>query len=207
VEELQNLLDKIQRDGVEQAEAQAARIVGEAEERARAILAEAKASAEATVAQAERDAQVFVERAHVALEQGVRDYLLRVQHGIEELLREIMRGTVAEALTPSVVAEMLVKLSQAYGGASADDEHATVLLGQRDADEFVELFLSDFRQRIAQGVQIHIDERIRRGFRVSFNEDGPFHDFTVEAIAESLAEMLRPPLKEIVRRAASTAGP
>jgi V/A-type H+/Na+-transporting ATPase subunit E len=206
VEELQNLLDKIQRDGVERAEAQAARIVGEAEERARAILEEARASAEASVARAERDAHVFVERAHVALEQGVRDYLLRVQHGIEELLGEIMRGTVAEALTPSVVAQMLIKLSQAYGQAAAGDENVTVLLGERDADEFIELFMADFRRRIAAGVQIHIDDRIRKGFRISFGEGGPYHDFTVEAIAESLAEMLRPPLRDIVRRAGAAPG-
>ena len=40
------------------------------------------------------------------------------------------------------------------------------------------------------------------GFKVSFVDDDLYHDFTVQALAEALAPILKAPLSDIVRRAA-----
>ena len=56
MEELQSLLEKINRDGVEKAEAEAAKIIAEAKARAGAIVQEAEAEAKKIVAEAKKNA-------------------------------------------------------------------------------------------------------------------------------------------------------
>lgn len=78
-EQLQGLLDRIRREGVERAETEAAGIVEAAEERARGIVADAQAQADGLRAHAEADAEASRERGSKALEQAGRDFLLSLQ--------------------------------------------------------------------------------------------------------------------------------
>jgi V/A-type H+-transporting ATPase subunit E len=205
VEELQSLLDRIQREGVEQAEAQAASILAEARQKAQEIVADAKLQADETVAAGDRDAKLFMDRATVALEHTARDFLLQVQRSLEALFMESVRGELSAALTPDLIAELVAKLVASYGLSPKEEHHIDVRLSPADREAFVKLFMGKYRSMIAHGVDIHADERVRRGFRISFEDGHVYHDFTVEALAETLATMLRPPLKEIVRRAAAPA--
>lgn len=202
MEDLQNLLERIQREGVEQAEAQAEQIIATARETAQQLLASAEHDAAELRAAAQRDAEVFTERATTAIEHAVRDYVLRVQRSLEALFMESVRGRIADTLTPELMAEVLVKLADAYARPGEDDTTVEIHLAPADRDRFVTLFLEHYRSLIARGVEIHGDQRVRKGFRVSFSNDRVYHDFTLEAIAESLASILKPPLREIFQRAA-----
>lgn len=206
VEDLQNLLDKIHRDGAERAQAEADRIVAEAKARAKEIVAAAETQAADNVAASEREAQVFVERGTATLEQAARDYILRVERGVGAIFDGLVHEAVAEALTPEVMSEMVVKVAAAYAACSAEEAHLSVLIPQADAKRFVDLALGTLRSRLNAGLDVHIDDSLRKGFRVAFQDDKVYHDFTAEAIAETLAESLRPRLREIVRHAAQTAG-
>ena len=99
-EDLQNLLERIQKEGVDRAQAEAEQI-SPRHARKRAIVAQATEEAATTRAAGDREAQAFMDRAAVTLEQVARDYLLRVQRDLEALFLESVRGDLAEALTPS----------------------------------------------------------------------------------------------------------
>ena len=72
-EELQNLLEKINQEGLKKAEARKNEIIAEAEEQASQIIAEAKNQAETIRKTAESDAAETVERANNAIRQAARD--------------------------------------------------------------------------------------------------------------------------------------
>jgi V/A-type H+-transporting ATPase subunit E len=55
---------------------------------------------------------------------------------------------------------------------------------------------------MVHGLELHVDNEILKGFRVSFADDHAYLDFTNEAIADSLTAFLRPKLAEIVSRVA-----
>lgn len=205
VEDLQNLLDKIHRDGAERAQADADRIVAEAKSKAKEIVAAAEAQAADNLTASERDARVFVERGTATLEQAARDYILRVERGVGAIFDSLVQEAVAEALTPAVMSEMVIKVAGAYAACSAEEAHLSVLIPQADADRFVDLALGSLRSRLNAGLDVHIDDSLRKGFRVAFQDDRVYHDFTAEAIAETLAESLRPRLREIVRNAVKQA--
>jgi len=201
-EQLQSLLDRIRSEGVERAEAEAASIIGAANERAGRIVAEAEAEADGLRQGAEADAQASRERAEKALEQAGRDFLLALQKRIEALLRETLRDTVAAALTPDVVADMLVRLAEAYAAHDMNESRIDVLLSPEDRERLAALVMQKYRDLANQGLTLRIDERLDKGFEVSFVDDNLYHDFSLTALAEALAPVLKPPLGEIVERAA-----
>ena len=202
VDELQNLLDRIQKDGVEQAEAEAARIVQQAKDRARETVGGAEREAEEKLARADQDSQVFVDRGTKALEQAARDLIIGVQKDLERIFQESVRESAGEALTPETMAEMMIKLSEAYGKHDLKENHIEVLLSPKDRDQFVKLSMGKYRESLGQGIEIRSDAGIRKGFRISFRDDKVYHDFTVDAVADALAGLLKAPLRDIVKRAA-----
>ena len=201
-EQLQSLLDRIRHEGVERAEVEAARIIGAANERAGRIVVEAEAEADGLRRGAEADAEASRERAEKALEQAGRDFLLALRKSIEAILRETLRDTVATALTPHVVADMLMRLADAYAAHDMNESRIDVLLSPEDRERLAALVMQKYRDLANQGLTLRIDERLDKGFKVSFVDDNLYHDFSLTALAEALAPVLKPPLGEIVERAA-----
>jgi V/A-type H+-transporting ATPase subunit E len=201
-EQLQSLLDRIRHEGVEQAEAEAASILGEAQERARRVVAEAEAEADRLRRRAEGEAEASRQRGEKALEQAGRDFLLALRKSIEAILRETLRATVATALTPDVVADMLVRLAESYAAHDMNESRVDVLLAAEDREAIAALVMQKYRDLVGQGLTLRADERLDKGFKVSFVDDNLYHDFSLTALAEALAPVLKPPLGEIVQRAA-----
>ena len=201
-EQLQSLLDRIRHEGVERAEAEAEGIVGEAQQRARHIVADADADADGLRRGAESDAAASRERGEKALEQAGRDFLLALQKSIEAILRETLRDTVATALTPEVVADMLVRLAEAYAAHDMNESRVDVLLAPEDRDRIAAIVMQKYRDLVGQGLTLRADERLDKGFKVSFVDDKLYHDFSLPALAEALAPVLKPPLGACVERAA-----
>lgn len=202
-EELQSLLDRIRAQGVERAEAEAARIISEAEARAAGIVAEAESQAAQLRRSADTDATASAERGQTALEQAGRDFLLSLEKSIESLLRETLCETVAAALTPEVMCEILVRLADAYAEHEMNESRVDVLLSPEDRDTVGTLVMEKYRDLVRRGLTLRLDERVDGGFKVSFVDYHLYHDFTAAALAEALAPVLKPPLCDIVKRAAA----
>lgn len=201
-EELQHLIERIQKEAVDAADQKATQIVSQAREKAAALVKEAEEKAKALLAKAEKDAGVFTERSTRTLEQAARDLLISVGQGVENILSDIVDEAVEKALNPKVLEQMLVKMAEAYAAHQGAEGHIDLLIGPDDQKELVQFFADQYRQRLVHGVELHVDNGIFKGFKVSFRESNVYHDFTKEAIAESLANFLKPQLAEIVHRVA-----
>jgi len=199
-EQLQGLLDRIRAEGVERAEAEAAAIVREANEQAKAIVASARAEADEIRARAEADAKVVQERSEKALEQTGRDFLLSLQKSIDTVLRESLARRVSEGLAPDVVAQMLVRLADAYAQKDMNESRVDVLLSPEDREQVTDVVMADYRDLVSQGLTLRADDGIGKGFKVSFIDEKVYHDFTVAALVDTLAPILKSPLREIMER-------
>lgn len=201
-EDLQALIDHLQRDAVEEGRRRANSIVAEAQAAADAKLRAAEAEAARLVRDAERDAEVFTERATVALEQAGRDLLIDVRQAIDELLSGLIHASLDEELRPGLLAEMLVKMADAYTAHGGRERRMAVLLNEDDLDALTNLYVQRYRERMAQGVELRLDDGVRRGYRVQMVDENVTHDFTIDAIAEELSRYLRPRLAEMLPKAA-----
>ncbi len=202
-EDLQALIERLQRDAVDEGQSRARAIVAEAEARAAALIADAEATAAERLARAERDAGTFAERGEVALEQAGRDLLIGVRQALERLLDGLIRESLEDELRPDLLAEMLVKMAGAYASQGGRERRMAVLLSSDDLDEMVRLYAQRYRERLAGGVELRLGADVERGFRVVMVDDHVEHDFTIDAIAETLSQHLRPHLARILPRVAA----
>jgi len=128
--------------------------------------------------------------------------VIGVQKDLESIFVESVRQSVGVTLTPETMAKMMIKMSEAYGAHELKESRIDILLNEKDRAEIVNLFMQEYRSALGRGIEIHAESGIKRGFKVSFRDDKLYHDFTVDAIAEALAGLLKSPLREIVKRAA-----
>jgi V/A-type H+-transporting ATPase subunit E len=203
-EELASLLERIQKDGVEKAEAEAARILQAAREQADAALGEARVQAERLRADAQRDADASAERGRKTLEQAARDVVLSVADGVDALLRRLAQTRVKDALSGDALRQIVLEVVKSYAAAGPAGAPVEALVPPPRQKEIADLFLTALASELRGGVEVRGDGSVTDGFRVFLKGDRVEHDFSTEAIAESLCRLVRPHLAEIVRSA--TAG-
>lgn len=188
-EELQQLLEKIQHDGVEKANAEAATILAKAKADAAAILKDAESKAAAFRAQAETDAKAFEERAQKTISQAARDTVLEVKDAISRMLEKLLAKDVAAALAdPSEAAKLALAAVNELGS------NADVAAGEKLAAALKAQLAADAKA----GVKVVLDESVGTGFSIRLDGGRVEHDFSESAIVAALAKRLRPDLAKLV---------
>lgn len=189
-EELQQLLEKIQHDGVEKANAEAAAILAKAKADAAAVLKDAETKAAALRAQAETDARAFEERARKTISQAARDTVLDVKASLGKLFDKLLAQDVSAALAaPAEAARLALAAVKDLGAVQAD-----VAVGAKLAAALKAQLAAD----AAKGVQVVLDETTGAGFALRLDGGRVEYDFSEAAIAAALAKRLRPDLARLV---------
>lgn len=202
-EELQHLIDRIRTEGVATGEKQAGELVAQAKEKAAAIVADAEKKAAELVAKAQTDADAFLERSKKTLEQAARDLLISIGTSVSDVVGTLVDTDVANALTPDLISQMLLKLVDAYTKTDGDGVDFQAMMSDEDAKAVKAYFAQKYQDLLAKGLDISSDRNIFKGFRAGKKDGRVFHDFTKEAIAESLSSFLRPQVSDIVKKAAA----
>lgn len=189
-EELQSLIEKINRDGVEKASAKADEIVSAAKAQAAAIVKDAKAAAEKCAADAETKAKESAERAKETMRQAARDAVVTVERAVTQLLERLLRADVDTALAdPATLASVVASAVKevAGGGEIAAGAKIAEALRAQLADR------KDFK--------VVLDDAIGTGFSVRLDGGRVEHDFTGAAIAAEMSKRLRPELARLMAEA------
>ncbi len=203
--ELQHLIERIQREAVDTADQQAAKLLAEAREKAAALVRDAEAAAKAKLAKAEEEAAQFAVRSEQTIKQAARDLLLTIGQSVERVVGGLALQAAGEALTPEVVQQLLVRVVEARVQAGSDAA-MTVLLSPDDQAQILAFIQQRYRQLLEKGLALEGDGRVLKGFEVVLEGGRIRHHFTAEAIAEALGQLLRPKLAVIVGAAAREVG-
>ncbi|MCZ7592253.1 MAG: ATPase [Kiritimatiellae bacterium] len=205
-EELQHLIERIQREAVDTGEKQAADLVAKAKRQAAEIVAEAEKQAKEYREKAERDAEQFTARSQQTLRQASRDLLITVGRGVENIVGRLAKEASDASLTYETVQTMLEKLVESYWSRPDREHRIEVMVNPKDQERLVAFFKSKYREQLGKGLEVKGDERILKGFNVKLANGRIEHSFTNEAIAEALSSFLRPHLAAIVYQAARENG-
>ena len=191
-EELQSLIEKINRDGIEKAAAEAEKIVSSAKEQAAAIIRAAKDEAAKYASDAEAEAKASAERARETLRQAARDAVISVEGSVTRLLEKILADNVNAALsdpaTAAAIAGMAVRDVVTSGEISAAPKVAEALKAQLAAKT---------------NLTVVTDEAHGAGFNVKLDGGRIEHDFTGATVAAELAKRLRPDLAALMKESQS----
>lgn len=188
MEDLQSLLEKINREGIEKAEAEAKSIVERAKAEAKSIVERAKGEADKSKADAEKSATASTERAAETIRQAARDIVLGVKNSLEALLERLLVKNIDRALadekTASALVAEAVKELAGPGEITCGSQLARILGAQLAA-------LGSFT--------VVTDDALGSGFTIKTDGGRVEHSFTSEVIAAELAKRLRPDLATILK--------
>lgn len=195
-EDLQNLIERIQKEAVNKADEKSAAIIAKANEEASRILESAKAEAAAVLEKADKDSAAYAERSERAIQQAARDVLISVGRRIEKMISEILSREVEKNLSENTIKDMLLLLARNY---STDTE---LVFSEADKAKLSSFAVGEFAKVLGKGVKVESDSGIKFGFRVKVDNGKVSHEFTSDEIAASLASIVRPELAKIVSEAA-----
>ena len=115
-EDLKELIEKINREGVKAAEDKAREIEVEAKQRAAAIIAKAEKEAAAIVAEAKEESARMMQSGEASLKQAGRDLLLSLRKEIDNMLDRLITSQVDGTLTPVAMAKIITSMVGDYRG-------------------------------------------------------------------------------------------
>jgi V/A-type H+-transporting ATPase subunit E len=195
--QVQELIDKIKKDGINSASEEAARIKQTAETEASEILEAAKKEAAQIVTRGKQDAERFEKAGIAALEQASRNLLLVFKDEIQALLDKIVAEQVGKAYGDEVFKAVLPDLIKAW--AAEGSNSLAVMLPEATLKKLQDYFKGKLAAQLKKGVELKSDRNLAGGFRIAEKDGSAYYDFTVDAVTELLCAYLNPRLAEILK--------
>ena len=196
-EELQSLLDRINADGIQKAEAERARIIAEATAEAAALKDAAKSECDALKIQAEKDAEALKNRAISAASQAARDIMLQLRSELNSRLEAAIGDAVSAALTPEFMTQLIRELAAAF--AASPDSDLSVRAAVRDLPALDAALKNALAESFKKAPRLFASREISSGMQIEFNDNNVCFDFSGEAVSELLTAYAGSRLAEIFK--------
>lgn len=193
-EELQSLLDRIQREGIDKANAKADEIVTAAEAKAKALIADAEKKAAEAKAKAETDAAVLLSRSEQSIRQSARDIVLGVGQAVQETLERVLAAEVRTTLTGAFLQQYLLKVVEQLGAEGDAELH----VAPAEAEQLSAFARAKLADAVNGGVKVVADRDVSAGISVRIDGGRVEHDFTDKAVMEAMQQVLRPALAKLL---------
>ncbi|MDD4954135.1 MAG: hypothetical protein PHG40_04435 [Candidatus Omnitrophica bacterium] len=195
-EKLQELIAKIQQEGIKAAQDKADKILEDARKESIGIIAEAKDQARQLVTRSGQEIDKARESANASLEQAGRDLLISLREEIDTILNRLIKRAVAEALSPQELAGIITNLVKGF--REKDDTSIEVLLSKGDLDKLDKGFLAQLKKETQKGITLKASEEVTGGLIISYDVQKSHYDFTDQALAEFIGRYLKPKLHDIL---------
>jgi len=198
--QLQELLDKIKKDGIQSASAESERLKAEAEAEAARIIAAAQKEAADIVSRGKADAQRSETAGAAALEQASRNLILAFKDEIQALLDKIVAQATAAAYGEDTLKAALPDILKAWASKTESDA-LDMLLPEGELKKLSAWFNDKLAAELKKGVELKPVRNMGAGFRISDKDGAAYYDFSAESVAQLLSAYLNPRLAEILKAA------
>jgi V/A-type H+-transporting ATPase subunit E len=198
-EEIRDLIEKINQEGIRAAEEKAQNIEAAAKQRADNILVQARLEAGEMIAAEKDRIRREDEKGKILLTQAGRDLLLSLRKEINAMLGRIVVSEIQQALTPEALFRLLSEVVRNFNPGECRD--ITVLLNKEDLETLEKNFLHKLREETKKKIILRPAEEISGGFTISFDSGKSCYDFTDKALAEYIGTYLKPKLNQTLKDA------
>lgn len=202
--QLQELIDKIKKDGVTAAEDEAKKIIAASEEKADSIVADAQAKAAEIIKNAKLETERMEKSSEEAIVQAGRNMLLSFKDSLVGELEGLVQAETEKALSKDVLAKLIPETVKAWS-KNTDASQLSVLLAEKDLKALEDAFTSELKAEIAKGMEIKPDKTLSAGFRIGINNGAAYYDYSAESLAEMFAAYLNPKVAGLLKVAAKDA--
>ena len=197
---LQELLDKIKKDGVEVAEGEAKAIVDSAKAEAEKIISDAKAKAEKIISDAKAENEKIVRSGEDAITQAGRNLLISFRQSVATELSTVVGEKVKAVYSSDAIAETIAKVVENWS-KNPNTDNLSVILNSGDLEKFEATLLSALKSKMLDGVTLKPNDNFDGGFRIAVNNGAAYYDYSAEAVTEMLSNYLSPKVTELLKKA------
>jgi len=198
-EEIRDLIEKINQEGIRAAEEKAQKIEAVAKQRADDMLAQARLEAEKIVAAAHERIRREEEREKALLSQAGRDLLLSLRNEMNAMLGRLVVADIRQALTPEALSRLLSEFIRTYSAGERGD--ITIFLNTEDLETLEKNYLQRLREETKKKIVLQPAKEISGCFTISFDSGKSCYDFSDRALAEYIGTYLKPKLNQILLEA------
>ncbi len=199
--QLQELIDKIKKDGVASAEKEAQNIIAAAEAKAKDIEKAAQEKADDIIKTAKAETERMEKASEEAIMQASRNMLLSFKDSLVASLDGLIQAETEKANTKDVLEKLIPETVKEWAKKS-DASELSVLVSEKSLKELEAALKSELKAEIAKGMEIKPDKTISAGFRIGVQNGAAFYDYSAESVAELFATYLNPKVAELLKTAA-----
>ncbi len=199
--QLQELIDKIKKDGVTSAENSAQEIISKAEKQAAEIVAQAEAKADGIIKTAKKETTRMEKASEDAITQAGRNIILSFRDSVTKELSALVTAETAKAYSKDLLAKLIPETVKAWC-EKTDAADVSVLLGPKELKELETGLRAALKSQIAKGMTIKADKTLANGFRIGIKNGEAFYDFSAESVANLFSSYLNPRTAALMKEAA-----
>ena len=190
-EEIQYIIDQIQKEGVEKASEKGKKIIESAKEEAKKIISDAEKIYNEKCEIAKNEAMALEEKSLNSIKQASRDLLILLGQSCEKLVLKSLNTSVKKEIDASFLKDLILKV------VSNTNNDLNLSLNSSDILILKDFIISTF-ENSSNEVSLVENNEILNGFTVGIKDENVYLDYTNEAISEALSSFLRPELSKII---------
>lgn len=195
-QEIKDLIAKIQQEGIQVAQEQAAQTKAEAQRDALEIIAEAKIQAQKIIEQANLQAKRIDDSTQATLRQAGRDLLISLRQEIIAMLDRLVKMDLRQALSVEELSGIIAALIKS--APLSLGSQIIVSLNKQDKDKLEQGFLKQLVEETKKPIVLKSADGIESGFVISFDAGKSIFDFSGQALSDYICGRLRPELSKIL---------
>lgn len=200
-QELQGLLDRIHKEGLESAEKQKEDIITQAKANAESIIQRTNMEAEAILKTTREEVKKIEERSKSTIQQASRDIVISLETELLKRLKKCVKSAVSESMTASLMTEVIKKMVDAYAKSSNQEVKLDLILSQKDIDTLTESLKAALVKDLKTQPQIIKGADFSSGLKIGFNGSDVFLDFSDTTITDLICDYVSPRLSAILKGA------
>ena len=195
--QVQELIDKIKKDGIKTATDEANRIKAEADAEARKVLDSARKEADSIISRSKQEAQQAEKAGTAALQQASRNLILAFKDEIQALLDKIVNENISANYNEDVIKSALPEILKNW---SASD-NLSVILPESSLDKIQAFFTDKLKKELGKDIELCSNRKLASGFHITSKDGSVYYDFSSEAVAGLLSSYLNPKLAGLLKEA------
>ena len=198
--QLQELIDKIKKDGVEVAETEAEQILANAKTEAEKIIANAKVEAEKLLGDAKIEIERITKSSEDAIRQAGRNLLISFRESVNKQLETIIAQNVDAIYSSSDFSKIIANVIEKWA-TNPEAENVSLILGEDELKSLENVALASIKKEMLKGVTLKSSGNTNKGFKIAVDGANAYYDYSTESVVEMLSSYLNPKVIALLKEA------
>ena len=197
---LQELTEKIYKEGISKGNTEAERIISSSKKEAEEIIAGAKKEAGKIINDAKKKSDEIRSNSEAELKLSSKQAINALKQRITDLINgELVESSIKDTFRDKDFIRRLIEITiKNWTPASEGIIDVSVLLPEKDEKELRKYFSSSAKELLKKGVEIKFDSDIKSGFQIGPKNGGYKISFTEEDFINFFKHYLRPRLTKLL---------